>query len=59
MKNQDIRHAILESGLKYWQIAESLNVSDSTFTKWLRKELGVEKKQEILTAIEGLRKDGH
>ena len=55
MSNTDIRQAITESGLKYWQVADALNVSDSTFTKWLRKELDPDKKAAVLKAIDKLK----
>ena len=57
MHNTDIRQAIIESGLKYWQVADALNVADSTFTKWLRKELDPEKKAVVLKAIERLKNE--
>lgn len=59
MHNIDIRQAIIESGLKYWQVADALNVSDGTFTKWLRKELDSEKKAVVMAAIEKLRSEAH
>lgn len=52
MQNLEIRQAILESGVKQWQIAEKLGISESSFSKLLRKELSGEKKKEILGAIE-------
>lgn len=55
MHNIEIRQAIIESGLKYWQVADALNVADSTFTKWLRKELDPDKKAIVMDAIEKLR----
>lgn len=58
MQNEKIRRCISESGLRYWEIADALGVADTTFTKWLRHELPVEKKEEILAAIERLKKKG-
>ena len=55
MQNIEVRNAIKNSGLKYWQVADALNVSDSTFTKWLRKELDPEKKVAVLKAIDTLK----
>lgn len=54
-KNIDIREAIKNSGFPYWAVAERLGITDSTFSKWLRKELSEEKKQKILGAIEELK----
>lgn len=55
MNNIEIRQAIVASGLKYWQVAEALNVSDSTLTKWLRKELDPAKKAAVMEAIARLK----
>ena len=55
MNNIEIRQAIVASGLKYWQVAEALNVSDSTFTKWLRRELDPAKKAAVMEAITRLK----
>ena len=59
MQNIDIRKAIDESGFKYWQVADELKVSDSTFTKWLRRELEPCKKDMIFSAIERLGREEH
>lgn len=55
MHNTDIRQAITDSGLKYWQVADALNIADSTFTKWLRKELDPVKKAIVMDAINKLK----
>lgn len=49
--NLNIRKKIKESGLPFWFIADQLGVADTTFSKWLRKELPEEKKQMILEII--------
>ena len=58
MKNQDIRHEIRESGLKLWQIAEALVITDGTFSRKLRKELPEETKAQIRGIIANLTKKG-
>ncbi|AWC45818.1 hypothetical protein CG477_016770 [Bacillus cytotoxicus] len=55
--NQDIRTAITEAGVKYWQVGEMVGVSPNTFTVWLRKELPREKKELIFQAIEKAKKE--
>ena len=55
MKNLDIRNEITNSGLNYWQVAEGIGVSDSTFSRLLRHELPDEKKEEIRSAIRELK----
>lgn len=57
MCNIEIREAISESGLKYWQVADALHIADTTFTKWLRKELDPAKKRTIMSAIESLKEE--
>lgn len=52
MNNLEIRQALLKTGTKQWRIAEKLGISESSFSKLLRKELSEEKKREILNAIE-------
>ena len=56
MHNDEIRKAIDDAGLRYWQVAEELGVADTTFTKWLRKELPDEKRSQVMAAIEKLGK---
>ena len=55
--NADIRTAILESGRKYWEVADTLGIADSTFSKWLRKELDPVKKEMVFNAILGIAPD--
>lgn len=51
MNNMDIRTAIMQKGLKNYQVAMLMGVSETTFSKWLRNELPAEKKKEVLEAI--------
>ena len=55
--NMDIRMAIAESGRKYWEVADTLGISDSTFTKWLRKELEPARKEMVFNATFGITPD--
>ena len=54
MKNVDIRNAAGSHGLKLWQIADALGMSDSVFTRKLRKEFPDELKAEIFEIIDRL-----
>lgn len=47
MNNLEIRQAILKTGAKQWRIAEKLGISESSFSKLLRKELSEEKKKKF------------
>ncbi len=53
--NEDIRKAIEEANLKYWQIAKDYGLSDGNFTRLLRFELSPEKKEKIFKIIENLK----
>lgn len=57
MANNDIRNEAKKVGVMFWQIADSLNISEATFTRMMRHDLPEEKKQEILSIIENLRKE--
>ena len=56
-KNVSIRNAIIKNNLKFWQVAEKLNINDGNFSRLLRKELTKDKKEEILKIIEVLKEE--
>ena len=56
--NIEIRNAIFSNNIKKWEIANKLGVTDSTFSRMLRNEISNEKKNEILSIINTLRKGG-
>jgi hypothetical protein len=51
LANQDIRQEVIEAGLKLWQLAELLNISDGNFSRKLRHELPTEEKAKIRAII--------
>ena len=55
MKNLDIRLAATGAGVRLWQIAEALGITDSSFSRKLRKELSDTQKQEIFDIIDRLK----
>lgn len=57
MKNNDIRNMALMHGVKLWQIAERLEITDSYFSRILRKELPSEKKEHIFKIINEIIKE--
>lgn len=57
MKNQDIRRAAAEAGIKLWQIADALGIADCSFSRKLRKELSHDEKGKIFSIIQGLSKE--
>ena len=57
MNNAKIRTALFKSGIKHYQVAEAMGVADETFSRWLRHELSKEKRNEIMAAIDKLKKE--
>lgn len=57
MKNKDIREAVTRAGLKLWQIADALGITDSYFSRKLRKELPEEEKERIFGIVRELSKE--
>ena len=57
MTNMEIRNMLFKNNIKHYALAEYLNVSACTMSRWLRTELPTEKKKEILDAIEKLVKE--
>ena len=54
LKNNDIRAAAATKSVKLWQIAEELGISDSSFSRKLRKELSTEEMNHIFEIIDKL-----
>lgn len=50
-KNIDIRDLIEQSGVKYWEVAEALEITDGNFSRKLRKELSKKEKEFISNKI--------
>lgn len=50
-KNNDIRELAKRNGICLWKIAEQLEITDSYFSRILRKELPNEKKMKIVNII--------
>lgn len=49
--NREVRKALQNKGMKQWELADLLGVSEFTLTRWLRKELTEDKKELLLKAI--------
>ena len=54
MYNQDIRQTATESNVKLWRIADALGITDSSFSRKLRKELPQVEKEKIFSIIQKL-----
>lgn len=51
MPNDWLRELARNHNIKLWQIAERIGVSDTTFSKMLRRELSDDKKNLIINTI--------
>ncbi len=56
-QNDKIREAAKTAGVKLWQIAEAVGLSDGNFSRKLRHELPEDEQERILGIIEELAKE--
>lgn len=54
-KNQDIKQEAKAAGVRLWQIAERLGLTDGNFSRKLRHELPAGEKKQIMAIIEDLK----
>lgn len=55
--NQDLKNKMKRLEIRHWMVAYKLKISPETFSRWLRIDLSVEKKNMILAAISELVKE--
>lgn len=51
-RNVQVREAAAKCGVKLWQVAEALGISDATFSRHIRREFSPEEREKILGLIE-------
>lgn len=56
MANKEIRCALIDYDVKQYRVAEKIGISETGFSRKLRKELPQEEKAKILAVIEQLAK---
>lgn len=56
LSNNEVREKAKEQGVRLWEVAEVLNISEPTMTRKLRKELPTAEKERILSIIEDIAK---
>ena len=56
-RNIDIRDKAKQADVKLWEIGEKLGMSESTFSRFLRKEMDQDTKNRIFSIIQELQKD--
>lgn len=54
MKNIDIRSVAKSAGVRLWQVADYVGISESTFFRSLRRELPECEKKRIRLAIQAI-----
>lgn len=52
VKNVEIRSAYMLAGIKQWQLAEAMGISETHLSRKMRKELPQEEKKNILELID-------
>lgn len=57
-RNYDVRNAIEEAELRYWQVADAFGMHEGNFSRLLRKELDDDTKIRLLAIIGKLKKGG-
>lgn len=50
--NQAIKKRFKETGVKQWQVADELGISEGNFSRKMRYEVSEEEKKTILEAID-------
>lgn len=55
-ENMRVRNALMRSGVRHWECAAEIGVSEQTFVRWLRFPLPKDKEERILEAIDRLAK---
>jgi len=57
MSGAEIKKAILEAGLKIWQVAYAYGLTDGNFSRKLRKDFSEEETQKVFNIIEKLKNE--
>jgi hypothetical protein len=55
MTGQELRKEILEAGVRLWQVAEAIGLSEFTFSRKLRHNFSDEETKHILEAVAELK----
>lgn len=50
--NAIIREELKQRGVRHWELAHELGVSEQTLVRWLRFELSEDKQLDMLEAVE-------
>ena len=56
MANKIIREELKERGVRHWELAHELGISEQTLVRWLRFELDEDRQLDMLMKIEEIAK---
>ena len=56
MTKPEIERLIRAEDIPRWQIAKTIGVHESTFSRWFRTDLTEEQSEKILSAVEQIKK---
>lgn len=51
LANNEIRDAAKRNGVRLWQVAEGIGISDAAFSRKLRRELPADERERVLNVI--------
>lgn len=54
LANTEIRDAAKRNGVRLWQVAEGIGITDATFSRKLRRELPADEREKVLNVIDKL-----
>lgn len=54
LANTEIREAAKRNGVRLWQVAEGIGITDASFSRKLRRELPAEERERVLNVIDKL-----
>lgn len=49
--NQDIRRALMVNGVRHWELARAMGVTEATLCRWLREEVQEERREAMFANI--------
>lgn len=49
--NQNVRDDLEMLGIRHWQVAQALGISEATFSRWMRTQLSPAKETRVYLAI--------
>ena len=54
MSNVEVRTEIMRNGLKHWEVAAELGISETSFSRKMRMELPDDDRERVLAAIKAI-----